>query len=76
MTVLPPSEEWSVPLWIVTHADLHRTAKVQAFLAHVKAGQGKDGAAKSRGVKAGPPPGTPGPAGPDGGDGHRPAPPG
>lgn len=29
-------EEWSVPLWLVTHVDLHRTAKVQAFLRHIK----------------------------------------
>ncbi|OUS20519.1 LysR family transcriptional regulator [Litorivita pollutaquae] len=25
-------DEWSAPIWIVTHMDLHRTAKVQAFL--------------------------------------------
>jgi DNA-binding transcriptional LysR family regulator len=35
--ILPPRPEWSAPLWIVTHVDLHRTTKVQAFLAHVKA---------------------------------------
>lgn len=34
--VLPPVEEWSPQLWIVTHVDLHRTAKVQAFVAHLK----------------------------------------
>lgn len=34
--VLPPRDDWSVPLWLVTHVDLHRTAKVQAFLAHIK----------------------------------------
>ncbi|MFW2544217.1 LysR family transcriptional regulator [Primorskyibacter sp. 2E107] len=34
--VLPPREEWSSPLWLVTHVDLHRTAKVQAFLGHLK----------------------------------------
>ena len=28
--------EWSSPLWLVTHVDLHRTAKVQALLAHLK----------------------------------------
>ena len=32
----PAREEWSVPLWLVTHVDLHRTAKVQAFLRHIK----------------------------------------
>jgi DNA-binding transcriptional LysR family regulator len=35
--VLPPREEWTSQLWLVTHVDLHRTAKVQAFLAHLKA---------------------------------------
>jgi DNA-binding transcriptional LysR family regulator len=34
--VLPPRDEWSSPLWIVTHVDLHRTRKVQAFLTHLK----------------------------------------
>jgi len=34
--VLPPREEWSSPLWLVTHVDLHRTPKVQAFLQHLK----------------------------------------
>ncbi|MGJ8603354.1 MAG: LysR family transcriptional regulator [Marivita sp.] len=35
--VMPPLEEWSAPLWLVTHVDLHRTAKVQALLTHLKA---------------------------------------
>ncbi|MEM6940710.1 MAG: LysR family transcriptional regulator [Pseudomonadota bacterium] len=39
--VLAPRPEWAVPLWLVTHVDLHRTSKVQALLkflkAHVKA---------------------------------------
>ncbi len=30
--VMPPHPEWSVPLWLVTHVDLHRTAKVQALV--------------------------------------------
>jgi DNA-binding transcriptional LysR family regulator len=30
-------ESWSAPLWLVTHVDLHRTAKVQSFLKHLKA---------------------------------------
>ncbi len=34
--VLRPRPEWDAPLWIVTHVDLHRTAKVQAFLGHLK----------------------------------------
>lgn len=31
-----PLDEWMVHLWLVTHVDLHRTAKVQAFLRHLK----------------------------------------
>lgn len=27
---------WSAPLWLVTHVDLHRTTKVQAFLTFLK----------------------------------------
>ena len=27
---------WSVPLWIVTHVDLHRTFKVQEFVRFLK----------------------------------------
>jgi DNA-binding transcriptional LysR family regulator len=34
--VLPPRPEWEALLRIVTHVDLHRTRKVQAFLAHLK----------------------------------------
>lgn len=34
--VLPPRPEWDAPLWMVTHVDLHRTRKVQAFLTHLK----------------------------------------
>jgi len=34
--VLAPQDDWSAPLWIVTHVDLHRTAKVQAFLSLLK----------------------------------------
>jgi DNA-binding transcriptional LysR family regulator len=32
----PPIEEWAAPLWLVTHVDLHRTTKVQAFLTFLK----------------------------------------
>jgi DNA-binding transcriptional LysR family regulator len=35
--IMPPRPEWDAPLWLVTHVDLHRTAKVQAALAHLKA---------------------------------------
>ena len=35
--VMPPCPDWEAPLWLVTHVDLHRTPKVQAFLAHLKA---------------------------------------
>lgn len=31
-----PQEEWSAPLWLVTHVDLHRTTKVQTFLSFLK----------------------------------------
>lgn len=34
--VLPTRPDWDAPLWIVTHVDLHRTRKVQAFLAALK----------------------------------------
>lgn len=34
--VMPPDPEWQSNLWLVTHVDLHRTAKVQAFVAHLK----------------------------------------
>ncbi len=34
--VLPPRQEWSAALWLVTHVDLHRTTKVQAFLDFLK----------------------------------------
>lgn len=29
--VCAPRPDWTMPLWIVTHVDLHRTAKVRAF---------------------------------------------
>ena len=34
--VLSPRPEWTAPLWLVTHVDLHRTPKVQAFLRFLK----------------------------------------
>ena len=34
--IQPPQEDWSAPLWLVTHVDLHRTNKVQAFLSYLK----------------------------------------
>ncbi len=34
--VLPARPEWAAQLWLVTHVDLHRTPKVQAFLTHLK----------------------------------------
>lgn len=34
--VMEPREDWSAPLWLVTHMDLHRTTKVQAFLTFLK----------------------------------------
>jgi DNA-binding transcriptional LysR family regulator len=35
--VLPPRPDWDAPLWLVTHVDLHRSAKVRAVVAHLKA---------------------------------------
>ncbi|OBY27835.1 LysR family transcriptional regulator [Leisingera sp. JC1] len=34
--MMAPQEEWSGTLWLVTHVDLHRTTKVQAFLKFLK----------------------------------------
>ncbi|MEM7059624.1 MAG: LysR family transcriptional regulator [Pseudomonadota bacterium] len=34
--VVPPKSTWFVPSWIVTHVDLHRSAKIQRFLAHCR----------------------------------------
>ncbi|PKP69040.1 MAG: LysR family transcriptional regulator [Alphaproteobacteria bacterium HGW-Alphaproteobacteria-4] len=34
--VMGPRPEWSAPLWLVTHVDLHRTPKVQAALRALK----------------------------------------
>lgn len=35
--IIAPRDDWAPPLWLVTHVDLHRTVKVQSFLAHLKA---------------------------------------
>ncbi|SMY06221.1 LysR family transcriptional regulator [Flavimaricola marinus] len=35
--IIPPKLEWCIPSWLVTHVDLHRTTKVQAVLAALKA---------------------------------------
>ncbi|WP_099827053.1 LysR family transcriptional regulator [Oceaniglobus indicus] len=35
--MVAPRGEWASPLWLVTHVDLHRTVKVQAALAFLKA---------------------------------------
>jgi DNA-binding transcriptional LysR family regulator len=32
----PMQPDWAAPMWLVTHVDLHRTAKVQAFLSFLK----------------------------------------
>jgi DNA-binding transcriptional LysR family regulator len=34
--VMEPQPEWAAHLWLVTHVDLHRTNKVQAFLRFLK----------------------------------------
>ena len=43
--VCDPLDDWSSPLWLVTHVDLHRTPKVQAFLAFLKDSAAEWGAA-------------------------------
>jgi DNA-binding transcriptional LysR family regulator len=40
--VLPINEEWSAPIWLVTHVDLHRTEKVQAMLRCIKSARQKE----------------------------------
>ena len=34
--VLAPRADWTAPLWLVTHVDLHRSAKVQTFTRFLK----------------------------------------
>lgn len=34
--VWPMQDDWTTPMWLVTHVDLHRTTKVQAFLSFLK----------------------------------------
>lgn len=34
--IYPSRPEWSAPLWLVSHVDLHRTSKVQALLQFLK----------------------------------------
>lgn len=34
--VMEPLPDWSAPIWLVTHVDLHRTNKVQSFLRFLK----------------------------------------
>jgi len=34
--MLPPRDGWTVPVWLVTHVDLHRTAKVQTLVSFLK----------------------------------------
>jgi DNA-binding transcriptional LysR family regulator len=38
--VIAPRPEWDTPFWLVTHVDLHRSAKVQAFLGALQADAG------------------------------------
>lgn len=50
--VMAPMPDWSVPLWIVTHVDLHRTPKVQRFIAALKDDlRDQGGSAEGAGVK-------------------------
>lgn len=34
--VIAPRDAWSIPFWLVTHVDLHRSAKVQAMLSAIE----------------------------------------
>ncbi len=34
--LLPPPEDWNFDLWLLTHRDMHRTSKVQAFTQFLK----------------------------------------
>lgn len=34
--ILTPPEQWKFPLWLVTHGDMHRSSKVQAFTQFLK----------------------------------------
>ena len=34
--VLPMREEWEAPTWLVTHVELHRTAKVQTLVKYLR----------------------------------------
>ncbi|WP_109466097.1 LysR family transcriptional regulator [Albibacillus kandeliae] len=34
--IMGPRDDWTAPLWLVTHVDLHRTNKVQSFLKFLK----------------------------------------
>lgn len=43
VAVMPPLDAWHAPMWVVTHMDLHRTAKVQSFLAFLKTHSLSDG---------------------------------
>lgn len=36
--ISPPSHDWWVPIWVVTHVDLHRTEKVRQFLEYIRQG--------------------------------------
>ncbi|MEM9071397.1 MAG: LysR family transcriptional regulator [Myxococcota bacterium] len=36
LEIVPREASWSLPLWLVTHLDLHRSAKVRAFAAFLK----------------------------------------
>lgn len=36
--IIAPRPEWDVAFWLVTHVDLHRSVKVQAFLNHLTSG--------------------------------------
>ena len=55
--VMAPRVEWNIPLWLVTHVDLHRTRRVQLFVRAIKDAARAFG--MSHALAADPPPATP-----------------
>ena len=45
--VMPRRRSWSVPMWLVTHMDLHRSPKIQAFVDHCRKSVRTDGGPRS-----------------------------
>jgi DNA-binding transcriptional LysR family regulator len=52
VAIIPPGDAWSTALWVVTHVDLHRTTKVQAFLEHLRASDGQRATDAARSLRS------------------------